>query len=115
MVTATRRLAPERHAAGGEVLHRVGHAPSDVEAAASPCGRHPTWLSVHLLPGSARPWVPHRDDERLNLSGGHLQAIRTPGHTPGHLCFYEYTRRLLLSGDHGRPKPGERQERKNPL
>jgi glyoxylase-like metal-dependent hydrolase (beta-lactamase superfamily II) len=53
------------------------------------------------------------DDGRLNLSGGYLQAIRTPGHTPGHLCFYEHTHRQLLSGDHGRPKPGERQERKN--
>ena len=27
------------------------------------------------------------------------QALHTPGHAPGHLCFFEQTRRLLLSGD----------------
>jgi endoribonuclease LACTB2 len=28
-----------------------------------------------------------------------LEAILTPGHTPGHLCFYEATYRLLFVGD----------------
>ncbi len=28
-----------------------------------------------------------------------LQALRTPGHAPGHLCFYESTYRLLFAGD----------------
>ncbi len=32
--------------------------------------------------------------------GNHcLQAIACPGHTPGGLCFYEATERLLFSGD----------------
>ena len=29
-----------------------------------------------------------------------LTALHTPGHTPGHLCFYEETTRTLFSGDH---------------
>jgi len=29
----------------------------------------------------------------------HLQAIHTPGHAPGHLCFYEPHYRLLFAGD----------------
>jgi glyoxylase-like metal-dependent hydrolase (beta-lactamase superfamily II) len=43
-------------------------------------------------------------DGRLDLPGWDLQAIWTPGHTPGHLCFYEHTHRLLLSGDHVLPR-----------
>ena len=29
-----------------------------------------------------------------------LTCIETPGHSPGHLCLYDATRKLLFSGDH---------------
>jgi glyoxylase-like metal-dependent hydrolase (beta-lactamase superfamily II) len=29
-----------------------------------------------------------------------LYTIWTPGHSPGHLCIYDYQRKLLFSGDH---------------
>jgi len=29
-----------------------------------------------------------------------FEVIWTPGHTPGHVCLFESTRRLLLTGDH---------------
>lgn len=29
-----------------------------------------------------------------------LEAVATPGHSPGHTCLYEPERKLLLSGDH---------------
>ena len=29
-----------------------------------------------------------------------LQVLHTPGHTPGHLCFYESRLQLLFTGDH---------------
>ncbi len=29
-----------------------------------------------------------------------LQVIWTPGHSPGHVCFYELTQQLLFAGDH---------------
>ena len=32
--------------------------------------------------------------------GRELVALHTPGHTPGHLCFYERTTGTLFSGDH---------------
>jgi glyoxylase-like metal-dependent hydrolase (beta-lactamase superfamily II) len=35
---------------------------------------------------------------------GALIAIHTPGHSPGHLCFYDHSRGLLFSGDHLLPK-----------
>ena len=28
-----------------------------------------------------------------------LEVIHTPGHTPGHLCFYEPEQKILFSGD----------------
>ena len=31
---------------------------------------------------------------------GRLQAILTPGHTPGHICVYDREHQLLFSGDH---------------
>ena len=47
-----------------------------------------------LLEDGARPEVP----------GWDLQAIWTPGHSPGHLCFYEARQELMLSGDHVLPR-----------
>lgn len=44
------------------------------------------------------------DGERLQLPGWSLEAVWTPGHTPGHLCFYERDQELLLSGDHVLPR-----------
>lgn len=32
-----------------------------------------------------------------------IEVIWTPGHTPGHICFYERTNRLLATGDHVLP------------
>ncbi|MEN3306330.1 MAG: hypothetical protein V7603_2532 [Micromonosporaceae bacterium] len=43
-------------------------------------------------------------DDRIGLPGWDLRAVWTPGHTPGHLCFYDQTRQLLLSGDHVLPR-----------
>jgi len=51
--------------------------------------------------------VPDRfieDGDALGLSGWDLRAVWTPGHSPGHLCFYSPERRLLLAGDHVLPR-----------
>jgi len=42
--------------------------------------------------------------ERFAIAGGELIAVWTPGHSPGHCCFYWPQRRLLFSGDHLLPK-----------
>lgn len=39
------------------------------------------------------------DEEAIRLDGITLRALHTPGHTRGHLCFYEERRGVLLSGD----------------
>ena len=37
-------------------------------------------------------------------AGTTLRAVWTPGHTPGHLCFYDERQELLLTGDHVLPR-----------
>jgi glyoxylase-like metal-dependent hydrolase (beta-lactamase superfamily II) len=43
------------------------------------------------------------DGERLVLGDFELQVMWTPGHSPGHACFYESNLELLLTGDHVLP------------
>jgi len=40
----------------------------------------------------------------VDAPGLRLRAVWTPGHTPGHLCFHDETRGLLLTGDHILPR-----------
>jgi glyoxylase-like metal-dependent hydrolase (beta-lactamase superfamily II) len=50
-----------------------------------------------------RPHQPHwilEGGERIPVRGGSLQAIWTPGHSPGHVCLYSPEHRYLISGDH---------------
>lgn len=39
------------------------------------------------------------DGDVLDLGGRKLEVIHTPGHSPGHCCFYERERKYLYSGD----------------
>lgn len=43
--------------------------------------------------------IPMTDKEVL-LGEEHWQVIHTPGHSDGHLCFYQPKTKLLLAGDH---------------
>jgi glyoxylase-like metal-dependent hydrolase (beta-lactamase superfamily II) len=42
--------------------------------------------------------------DHIDAPGLQLSAVWTPGHTPGHLCFYDEARDLLLTGDHVLPR-----------
>jgi glyoxylase-like metal-dependent hydrolase (beta-lactamase superfamily II) len=52
----------------------------------------------------AEPDVLFEDGRTIELAGWDLRTIWTPGHSPGHVCFYSDDRRLLLSGDHILPR-----------
>jgi glyoxylase-like metal-dependent hydrolase (beta-lactamase superfamily II) len=41
----------------------------------------------------------YRDEDEFVFAGGSLQAIHTPGHTPGSCCLLRASNRLLLTGD----------------
>lgn len=40
------------------------------------------------------------DGDMIEIGDFRLQCLSTPGHTPGHICLYEGSKRLLFSGDH---------------
>ena len=46
-----------------------------------------------------RPTRLLEDGELLDLGGRTVQVLHTPGHSPGHLCFWEAERGFLFSGD----------------
>ncbi|MEV0597894.1 MBL fold metallo-hydrolase [Streptomyces sp. NPDC050315] len=75
------------------------HGVPDAEAAATVDG-----MNSDLLFRAASPDVLLQDGERIKLPGLDLRVVWTPGHSPGHSCFYEPERRLLFSGDHVLPR-----------
>ncbi|WP_420452970.1 MBL fold metallo-hydrolase [Ilumatobacter sp.] len=98
----------------GRLLARWG-APDD-EAAELVSAAMPVRPLVDLV----TPDVLLEDGDRPEVPGWDLSAIWTPGHSPGHLCFWEPTNRLLLAGDHVLPRitpniPFHAQSGANPL
>ena len=61
-------------------------------------------MPVRVLVDPVVPDVLLEDGEKPEVPGWDLTAIWTPGHSPGHLCFYEGRRQLMLSGDHVLPR-----------
>ena len=49
------------------------------------------------------PDMPLMGGETLTIGDFRLRPVWTPGHTLGHLCFYEEARKLLFTGDHVLP------------
>ena len=44
--------------------------------------------------------IPVHDGYEFDFEGFRLKAIETPGHTPGHMCLYETSNKILFAGDH---------------
>lgn len=45
------------------------------------------------------PQILLHDEDFIDLGGRNLVVIHTPGHSPGHCCFYEPDRKYFYSGD----------------
>jgi glyoxylase-like metal-dependent hydrolase (beta-lactamase superfamily II) len=87
--------------ASDEALRKRGGLEADFRAAAS--------LAAQPVPDNFGEFflVPDRflvDGERPLGAGSPLVALHTPGHTPGHVCFYDGERNLVLTGDHILPR-----------
>jgi glyoxylase-like metal-dependent hydrolase (beta-lactamase superfamily II) len=82
----------------GAMLRRVGAPAQEVAALASAA------MPVRPLVDPVLPDVLLDDGERPDVPGWDLCAIWTPGHTPGHLCFWESAHALMLTGDHVLPR-----------
>ena len=61
-------------------------------------------MPVLQFVATGRPDVLLEDGDKPEVPGWDLLAIWTPGHSPGHLCFYEGGYQLMLSGDHVLPR-----------
>lgn len=81
------------------VDHLTGHGMPVTDAGATA-----DLIDPDLIFRAPRPDVLLRDGERITLPGLDLRVVWTPGHSPGHSCFYEPERRLLFSGDHVLPR-----------
>src|SRR5512136_88155 len=57
-------------------------------------------LGREFFPRGLEPDVILHGETNPVGDSGRLQAILTPGHTPGHICVYDRKNRLFFSGDH---------------
>ncbi|MBQ9485650.1 MAG: MBL fold metallo-hydrolase [Clostridia bacterium] len=48
---------------------------------------------------SGAPTVILKDGDEIDLGGRKITIVHTPGHSPGHVCFYERDAGYLFSGD----------------
>ena len=49
-------------------------------------------------------WIPEMklldDADAIHVGDYHFKCIATPGHTMGHICLYEPSKKILVAGDH---------------
>ena len=43
---------------------------------------------------------PVKDGDTIDIGSYSFQCISTPGHSPGHMCLYEASKKILVAGDH---------------
>jgi glyoxylase-like metal-dependent hydrolase (beta-lactamase superfamily II) len=98
-------LIPDRYEEPESLLERVGATlrqwgapPEEVE------GLTYASMPVRQFVTLVKPDVLLEDGDKPEVPGWDLQAIWTPGHSPGHLAFWEPRHRLMLTGDHVLPR-----------
>lgn len=61
-------------------------------------------MAIKSMVTMAAPDVLFEDGKEIELPGWSLRTIWTPGHSPGHVCFFSEKHKLLISGDHVLPR-----------
>jgi glyoxylase-like metal-dependent hydrolase (beta-lactamase superfamily II) len=61
-------------------------------------------MPVRPFVDAVTPDVLLEDGDKPDVPGWDLTAIWTPGHSPGHLCFYVPSLEIMLTGDHVLPR-----------
>jgi glyoxylase-like metal-dependent hydrolase (beta-lactamase superfamily II) len=80
------------------VWERLNGFPNDLDPSMAIV--HAVELTLKDIPD---PNLPLQGGEWIAIGRFRLRPIWTPGHTLGHLCFWEETQRLLFTGDHVLP------------
>lgn len=96
MVTRHAQAGAEFSDELGSVLLDAGATPEEL---APPRPRGPR----QARPPMAMPDRELADGERVDVPGWAVEAVWTPGHSPGHTCFRVLDHGLLLAGDHVLP------------
>jgi glyoxylase-like metal-dependent hydrolase (beta-lactamase superfamily II) len=98
-------LIGDRYDEPTDLLERMGAQLRRMGAPAEELiGLQTASMPVRAYVSAVRPDVLMEDGDRPDVLGWDLSAIWTPGHSPGHLCFWEPRNRLMLSGDHVLPR-----------
>ena len=98
-------LIHDRYDEPDDLLQRVAAALRRMGAPAEElAGLQNAAMPILPLVDPVRPDVLLEDGAKPEVPGWDLTAIWTPGHSPGHLCFYEAQTQLMLSGDHVLPR-----------
>ena len=82
----------------GKMLRRMGAPAAELEPLRNAA------MPVRPFVDAAVPDRLIQDGEKMDVGNWDLTAIWTPGHSPGHLCFWEAGNKLMLSGDHVLPR-----------
>ncbi len=82
----------------------TGHFPLTDEQIAGflgerPCAFPPDFVPENYRMFSGPPSKLVNDGEWIGPSDRPIQLLHTPGHSPGHLCFYDPERQYLFTGD----------------
>jgi glyoxylase-like metal-dependent hydrolase (beta-lactamase superfamily II) len=102
--------APER----GFIESRYGHPGQLLDRMANflrqngvPAGREPELsqasMNVRQFVSVAQPDSVLEGGETLRIGRYEFEVIWTPGHSPGHMCFFDRRKRVILTGDHVLP------------
>jgi glyoxylase-like metal-dependent hydrolase (beta-lactamase superfamily II) len=57
-------------------------------------------MAVKQFVGVVKPDIILKDGDKITVASSEFKVMLTPGHSPGHICFYEPKRKLFFSGDH---------------
>lgn len=61
---------------------------------------HPAFFTPEAYEEIARTAHPLIDGQEISVGNYHFRVLWTPGHSPGHICLYEPSFKVLISGDH---------------
>jgi glyoxylase-like metal-dependent hydrolase (beta-lactamase superfamily II) len=65
---------------------------------------HPAFFAVKAYQELAANALPVMDGQNVPIGDYSFKVLWTPGHSPGHICLYEPSSKILVSGDHVLPK-----------
>lgn len=97
------RYFPDFYVQEEEVSWLSGGFPLPVEQVRKSVAEHcdlPEGFSVDAYEVfQGRPARVLKDDEIIDIGGRSVNVVHTPGHSPGHMCFFEKERGWLFAGD----------------